>query len=306
MLADDFTETFIRNVLLTAKRYIEVGFWQGIERSKFERWCTQFKTSEERVLLAFLVESIVYRSNAQTAALIDHAIYKIIPQSLYQATNDETHFTSIRSILSSKTKDINYGIVPVIRDIDPPTKSGPLVARLYKRLGGVNEKLMFWPWTVPENARLDYVIFVDDFVGSGNQFLRFIDKHISEKVIDEETRCVYAPLTASTEGLKKIAEERPDIHLAPIEVISSSDSFFNYISRKYKFTDDENSEISEIYDSFLKKVKLHKIGGNNPNYNMARGYKGLAMTYAYQHATPNASLPLLWANNDHYTSLFLR
>jgi hypothetical protein len=59
--------------------------------------------------------------------------------------------------------------------------------------------------------------------------------------------------------------------------------------------------------NYLRKVKLNKLGGRpNQKTNMSKGYGKLSLTFAYEHATPNASLPLLWANSENYTSLFTR
>lgn len=76
---------------------------------------------------------------------------------------------------------------------------------------------------------------------------------------------------------------------------------------QYQLNSQELNELFDIYISYLKKVNLNKLGGNmSSENNMAFGYRGLSLTFAYEHATPNASLPLLWASNSNYLALFTR
>jgi hypothetical protein len=295
---------FIKDSVHRASQYIDLGIWKGIERHKFDKWKEQYKTEEEKILLAFILNALIYRSKEQTTALIEQAIYKSIPQCVYTKTGNEDIFKEIERIQSKRDVSKDILITPVIRDFDPPTKSGPLVARLFKRLGNVSEKTMCWPWTIKNYHEAKYVILLDDFVGTGEQFIKFYNTHISERK-NEGCTTIYCPLTATATGIKNISEKIPDILLCPIETLSEKENFFNYSADKFGLNASEQAELSNAYDKFIKKSGFKNIGKKGKK-NMERGYGELSLCYAYEHATPNASTPLLWANSESYTSLFER
>lgn len=179
-----------------------------------------FDSPDERILLSLLLHKLVFRSKEQVRSLLTQSLDKKIPQALYDITGRENAFKDI-SLLCSYTKTpTDFVIAPVIRDSDPPTKSGPLIARLFKRLANVNEKVMKWPWNLGEMKGIKTILFVDDFVGTGEQFLKFCDRHVDKAVFDKEINLLYCPMTAVEKGLEKIQQARPEIHLCPIEVVT--------------------------------------------------------------------------------------
>ena len=70
------------------------------------------------------------------------------------------------------TSERRIKIIPVIRDKDSPAKSGPSVARLYRRDLNILDEHMTWPWLIDkcyeEGSRV--FVFIDDIVATGNQF----------------------------------------------------------------------------------------------------------------------------------------
>ncbi|MDP5138315.1 hypothetical protein ORJ04_20410 [Rheinheimera baltica] len=307
MFERDNRDRFYAEIVQKTTQYIDLGLWSGIELNKFDRWIGQYKSNDEKILAALILESLVYRSKEHLSALIEHAIYKSIPQALFEYSGDEAEFRNIERVCNyGKNLPHEIAIVPVIRDADPPTKSGPLVARLFKRLGKVNDKLMYWPWQISSLKDISTIIFVDDFVGTGNQFIKFINNHVVKNVDLSKFKVVYCPLTATEVGLNNISKTMPEIILCPIELVSDSHNFFIFCAKNFAMTDDELTKLNEVYFSYLKKVKLDRLGRKTVDGDMSLGYGSLALTYAYEHATPNASLPLLWANSDNYMSLFER
>ncbi|WP_351189812.1 hypothetical protein [Shewanella sp. TB4-MNA-CIBAN-0142] len=279
-----------------------MGIWSGIERHKFDNWCQQYESKEEKVILGLLLNQLVYRSKAQVKSLLHQAFDKSIPQKLHEITNNEQVFEDMK-LFKSNSYPSTVLIVPVIRDTDPPTKSGPLVARLLKKMVDINDKMMRWPWSLGNLDTIETIIFIDDFVGTGEQFLKFCKNHVNEEVFGKNINILYAPITANQQGLNNIAAERPDIQVCPIEIVTDEDNFFIAVKKEFDLTVSEVIELETYYINFLKKIKLDKLGQKK---SMVKGYGGLALTYAYEHGTPNGSLPLLWANSDAYTSLFSR
>lgn len=307
MLSDKFNEEFIFSAEYRAKQLIDMGIWSGIEKHHYFKWIKQFESFEERLLASLLSNEVVYRSKEQLKSLLYQSIDKGVPQAKFEKTGDFSEFRKFSKVCDKYNPPDEYIIVPVIKDNDPPTKSGPLIARLYKRLVGVNESIMKWPWSLGDLTNVSTVIFVDDFLGTGNQFQKFFEHHDFKSKLGEDIQVIYCPLTASSGGIQALKEFIPNLYLSPIEETSYNDNFFKAVKNKYKLDSNELDELFDIYLSFLRKVKMHKLGGNiTSKTNMAFGYMGLSLTFAYDHATPNASLPLLWASNSNYLALFTR
>jgi hypothetical protein len=301
---EKFGFSFYHSAILHTRLMIDMGIWSGIERHRFDNWCQQYESDEEKALLGLLLRQLVYRSKEQVKSLLHQAFDKTIPQELYRITGQEKVFEDMRLFKSHSDYPESILIVPVIRDFEPPTKSGPLVARLLKKMIGINDKMMKWPWNLGDLENVETIIFVDDFVGTGEQFLKFCKHHIDKEVFDKKINFLYSPITANKDGLDNITSSRADIKVCPIEVVTGEDNFFQSAKKEFELSDGEVAELEGFYLSFMEKINLNKIGSNKGR--MLRGYGGLALTYAYEHGTPNGSLPLLWANSENYTSLFSR
>jgi hypothetical protein len=307
MVMEKFDSKFVIASHLGAKQLIDMGIWSGIERHHFDKWIAQFTSVEEKVLVSLLLNKLVYRSKEQTRSLLFQALDKNIPQALFNINGDEEIFLHMKKVRSFTSLPDDILIVPVIKDSDPPTKSGPLIARLFKRLTGVSERLMRWPWSLGNLQKIKTIIFIDDFLGTGNQFIKFFEDRVEEDLLNSGINLVYCPMTAVKDGLDNLMDKIPYVHLCPIEVVSDTDNFFNSIAKEFDFNLEEIRQFDDIYMNYLRKVKLNKLGGRpNQKTNMSKGYGKLSLTFAYEHATPNASLPLLWANSENYTSLFTR
>ncbi|MFI8609705.1 hypothetical protein ACIGFL_15465 [Pseudomonas sp. NPDC077649] len=293
---------FFENVITSTKTLISSGLWKEVNLRTLQDWIEHFETDQEKVLCGLLLDSLIFRSRAQTQALLSNVIEKSIPQ-LIQSSHPEVA-SSLHKTLTAKypgKEREKIIIVPVIRDIDPPTKSGPLVARLYKKDIGVNEKFMEWPWKLQTKAeQANIVIFIDDFVGTGDQFLEFFKLFFPNQTTHKDIEYIYAPLGACKTGLDKIKEEIPRIKICQAETILPENKFFSGLPMRYKGLDEEFVQSMKVtYEEFLKKVGLGKLKDKF-------GYGELELTYAYAHGTPNATLPILWAANEQYQPIFSR
>jgi hypothetical protein len=293
---------FFENVITSTKTLLSSGLWKEINLRTLQDWIEYFETEQEKVLCGLILDSLIFRSKPQTQSLLSNIIEKSIPQ-LIQKSHPELA-SNLHKNLTARypgKETENIILVPVIRAIDPPTKSGPLVARLYKKDIGINEKFMEWPWKLSaKTERAKAIIFIDDFVGTGDQFLEFYEFFLSDHVPKEETAYIYAPLGACEAGIKNITEKLPNIKICQAETILQENKFFAGLHLRYKGINEEFSDtMKETYDAFLKKVGL---GYLKEKY----GYGDLELTYAYAHGTPNATLPILWAANEQYQPIFSR
>lgn len=294
-LLDEVNE-YLMKVKQYARLQIDNQIWDSIDNNDLDRWLSNFKSREEKLLSAILLDSLISRSSAQTTSILTSAIERSIPQALYKNPKEIFEGEDFLQILTSKNISKEIRIVPVIRDQDPPTKSGPSIARMYRRQLGLNEENMIWPWLIQQNieAGVKSFIFIDDVLATGHQASDFFKLR---KILDysEDIKFSYIPLLAHQEGLNRIKTDFPRINICAVEEISAENSLFK--SERF-------CKIHDLEDLYLEVAKNHL--NKRLFKKMAKGYDDLALTFSYHHATPNATLPLYWYESEDFHPLVKR
>lgn len=297
----DRAATYCRDIFQRCEDLIQGHIWTGIAIQQLKAWWGNFGTDTEKYFAACLLDALIYRSADQTRALMVQLFQRALPDAMRRRNAPSEVSDDWLDRLRGLQSDPGVRIVPVIRLSDPPTKSGPLVCRQMKRLLGLNDRWMIWPGQVPRARRsgIKVFLFVDDFLGTGFQFRRFLDSMGPlEPAADEWF--IYAPLIAHEKGLSRITKKTPFMTLAPVETLDESYSVFSPASPH--FDDGENcfESAKNFYLEFLQSRKFTGLG------RMTLGYSNLSLVLAFEHATPNASLPILWLPRPSVRPLFAR
>tara|TARA_Y100001934_G_scaffold147459_1_gene177073 strand:+ start:440 stop:1342 length:903 start_codon:yes stop_codon:yes gene_type:complete len=282
---------------MRATRLIETGIWNGLAYSDLQAWIANFKSPDEKLLASLLLDSFTFKSQEQLAAQIKACLTSSIPYSLANRSIDILNGIDFSSVLKKKyERNLTMYLVPVIRDIDPPTKSGPSVARQFKRLECINEEYMIWPWQIRDKIASGgkIFIFIDDTLATGEQFEGFLKQYVPSSYPDE-VKFSYVPLVAHTSGLRRVEKLFPRISVCPVEVATVENSFFNnHLTKNY-------TDLKALYDEVVKRIF------NKGFYKQSRyGYGDLALTLSYNHSTPNATLPVYWYSSNNFHPLVRR
>ena len=197
-------DVFINHIMDRCEGLIYAGIWEGLDTIRLRTWMNNFRTPTERYFAACVLDALIYRSNAQTFAMMKHLFQQNLPNILrikpLMFCAEIDWFKKLR--MPIHIEDAHIRIVPVIKSTDPPTKSGPLVCRYYRRELKLNQNLMIWPWEIAfvKSTGVNAFLFVDDFLGTGDQFKQFMDNFsINDKLTN--TDAIYAPLVAHTTGI---------------------------------------------------------------------------------------------------------
>jgi hypothetical protein len=289
--------TFVGSVKADCKQLIELGLWD-IKMARLESWTKQFYGEEEEFFAACLLDQIIFRTKQQFESGLRSLIRSNLNGKLFQGVPD----LELMQRLSSKD-DPHLRLVPVICETDPPTKSGPLVMRRLQRILQLNQEWMCWPWQATkyvESNGVNTIIFVDDFLGSGTQFVTFFKQWGFDK-LHPEIRCFYAPVVAHQQGLGYLAGELPKVNVVPAEVLSESHNFF--AEKVWARLGQGEISVEEARDWYLdfctkRNLKPHKVG--------MLGYNDMALTFGFGHATPNNTLPILWNETANWQPLLER
>lgn len=297
-------EAFINQIIERCENLTKAGIWEGLDTIRLGIWMNNFKTSTERYFAACILDALIYRSNAQTFAMMKQLFQQSLPNILRIQppvfTAEIDWYKQLQ--LPIYVKDPHIRIIPVIKSTDPPTKSGPLVCRYYRRELKLNQNLMIWPWQIDfaKNIGVNAFLFVDDFLGTGDQFKQFMDNFsINDKLVN--TDAIYAPLVAHEKGIEFLQKSYPELRICAVEKLTEKYNLFTKDSLWFKDQDNINSPLSAytFYNNLVKDRDL-------PASEYLTGYGGFAIAYGFEHATPDNSLPILWERTKNWEPLLER
>src|ERR1051326_4729955 len=137
-------EVFIEQVLDRCKNLISSGIWEGLQQVRLDMWMKNFISDTERYFGACVLDGLIYRSEKQTVALMQQLFQRTLVDLVRRhpppGGTGSSFFEMLRQPFSPPGPMLR--VVPVIRWGDPPTKSGPALARMYRRHLGLNEQWM--------------------------------------------------------------------------------------------------------------------------------------------------------------------
>jgi hypothetical protein len=148
---------------------------------------------------------------------------------------------------------------------------------------------------------LDSLLLVDDFCGTGDQFLTFMALPALTAFLVARPKCriVYITAAAHQAALANIRAAQPRIEVIAAETLTADHHFFTgTLLGQYSMQGLKEQFLAE-HQSLCETFKL---GGNIGVF----GYKGQGLTYAFSHGTPNNSLPILWHDANGWTPLLDR
>lgn len=266
---------------------ISYEVWSGIPLHRLDTWIANFATAEEQYFAARVLDTLIYRSAEQVIALLRQLFSRVIPD-LARCQKLPTSLLTADRTLRDDAVDPKVRIVPVIPPTDPPTKSGGTLARILKRTLRHCEQWIVYPDQVADEiGDAEAFIFVDDFLGTGEQFLEFLSDTSLDGLLS--SACfVYGPLAGHKDGIEKVRSTIGDVHVEAVELLDATHGVFNEASGS--FPDEVNSvEVArDFYYDLLANRGIHIEGPNR------RGYGHYELAYAFEHAVPDNSLPILW------------
>lgn len=279
---------------------VSYGVWSGIQPHRLDTWIANFETVEERYFAARVLDALIYRSDLQTVALMKQLFQRIIPDLAWHEGLDSA-LRSIYASLQNDTVDPGVRIVPVIPPGESPTKSGPTVARMLRRHLGFHKGWFVSPDDVSRQlCSVQRLVFVDDFLGTGQQFGEFLSDTGLHSLLS--SACfIYAPLAGHTKGLMDLRLAFPALHINAVELLDDSQAFFHEASGSFPDGVNSTEVARDFYYGLMERRKIGIHGADR------RGFGHFELAYAFEHAVPDNSLPILWwADSDDWRPLFDR
>jgi len=296
------SEEFVRS-----KRdfFVDIHLWPRETRLNIDGWLNNFNRSE-RDHAVHLLNAFLYYSVELTDELFKSAFHVLNSQ----VTNADCSYVVADAAWSRFREAVI--VTHVTGEAPNNSDSGFVFAPKARQLLGIDEANLKDPdeaLSTLVNHGPQPVLFVDDFVGSGDQFLQTWNRQYELKGGSSMSFKRYAsvrgddffycPLFCSEIGKNAIERDCPEIVLSPA----------HFLPAKYSAISDE----SVIWPEHLKPTAYEFLENVSdragiPDYCEVSwtGYQYQALTIAFEHGVPDATLPLFYFNDNGWVPLMAR
>jgi len=293
------------NVLEACGRLVDFGAWDQTKIDP-QGWLTNFSTSERPFALVLL---------SRFTFLADHLVDQLFRSSFQNLSNMLLEGWPAFSEACNRWRDFcDRALITIVQGEDPnPSDSGWLFARKARQAIGIDQSKLFEPREVVAKLADGFsgpVVFVDDFVGSGEQFLSTWERpclHTGgsasfQSLVKTSSATFYYCNAMTTEyGLKRINRRVPEVRI----------SAGNVIPERYSLTDPGSllwpKSIRNEGIALVEEVG-RRLGysGDDGGENDWRGFHKLGLALAFEHSVPDANLPLFFTDKNGWTPLVRR
>ncbi len=285
---------FTQNVLEKVKLFRQLQIWPNKSELDYVGWLSNFKEKEERELASIILNFFIYYSKEAISKLLKEAIGRA-GHKFKETIPDWNHSFF-------KTKCI-YTFIP--GEKPHPCDSGYLFTRklrdeLHIPAGQIKEYANVHAYLVAQTEPI-CVIFVDDFVGTGQQCCKAwnVNKDIatgltlSEIAKLKKHQFVYAPLIANKMGADKIRTECENLTLSVVHELGYEYNLFRPECNCWEDITKYRLAVELIYRK-SEEIGITSLNGENSIY----GFNAQGLAIAFEHGIPDAVPAIFyWADN---------
>jgi hypothetical protein len=291
------TEEF---ALFKCEHFIDIQLWPLKSHMNPKRWLSNF-TDDEKPFAVNLLHSFLYFNEPMMEQLLLSAFQDLCrsicePGETFLASQNRW-----RSFLDNVVITCACGENPNVTD------SGHKFLRMARQVLGIPEHRIMSPEKTLEHlneGKSGPIVFLDDFVGSGRQFIATWEYEftlprgkMSFRTIASvmrNLRFYYCPLLCSEIGHQTIARNCPTVKLNPA----------HFLMAKYSALHPESllwpKDMRVSGPQFIESASLR---GKISRW---KGFHDLGLAIAFAHSVPDATLPLFYFNENGWKPLIER
>ena len=283
--------------------FVDVQLWPRRSIIDPEGWLSNFKKSEMDHAVHLLYSFLFYSEDLVNQLFVT-AFQALSREMSAKGTPPLNLKATWRAFVDGAIITYVTGEIPNVTD------SGFTFARKARQLLGIPEDRIMSP---DEALRQIYnkgprdIVFVDDFVGSGDQFTatwqRLWDVSPSLRTSfgrvaasTRGTRFFYCPLLCTQQGYERLRQAYPEITLAPAHIVSDRYSVFSPESIVWP------PDLKNTAAKFVRNASM-RAGVRDISW---RGYNDLGLAIAFHNSVPDATLPIIYWNENGWIPLIQR
>ncbi|MBN1458867.1 MAG: hypothetical protein JXA57_04975 [Armatimonadetes bacterium] len=292
-------------ILNKAGLFTNFQLWPTRDKMDPQGWLGNF-TSEELPYALVLLDGFLFYSEPLVEALFLSAVQAISAEVTERATS-LTHAQALWSSFLARLR------VTLVEGENPnPTDSGHLFVRMARQVLGIDQTQIVNPGEALSTVRRDptlVVLFVDDFVGSGNQMESTWTRRYASNGSGEASFAqlagsgsgtfYYVPVVATTTGMTMLKAACASLRVRPAHTLDKA----------YSLTHPDcflwpDSLRPTARDALYEMSRRAGITGNC-EYGW-EGFHSLALPLGFWHCVPDATLPLFFWDLGSWAPLLRR
>lgn len=287
--------------------FIDVQVWPKKTVLDSDSWLENFNNTEMEHAV-HLLNSFLYISDELINSMFIASFHSL--SNRIRATN-ASYLTAKASWQSFVDTII---ITPITGEEPNPSDSGNLFARKARKWLNIKEEQVMDQIKCLQtlvNGSTNPVVFVDDFVGSGEQFLatwrRKVELNPSGSISFSDissarrSRFFYCPIICTEPGYLRLQQECPEIILSPAHILSK------------KYSAIENDSViwpdhlkQSAYDFLFNASVRAGIKDTHGGVDDWRGFNKLGLAIALGDSVPDATLPIFYWEKNGWKPLIRR
>lgn len=278
------------------------GLWESEPKIRPVAWLQNFE-QEDRLLAAKLLDRFIFHSNQAVERMIS-AAYNAVCDGIPKGPSAPDS-QRLRSAL------INARFTHVSGETDNPTDSGYLFCRLARQYLQIPEELFVGHEEALRHSDAGgTVIFLDDFVGSGDQFLSCWhrshlsvgNKSFSSIFAVKDFSAGYINLMSLSEGVEAIHRYVPGLAISVAHMVERYSTIWGLIDEGVF----DEFQLRSFLDKYIPRLSFRDSYMTSDINFMRYGYKERGTLLAFSHSVPDSTLPIFWCAGEGWQPLIER
>lgn len=280
-----------------------IGIWPKEEILNVNGWLSNFSDADKDLAL-YLLDNFIYFNQEMVDKMFlscFHNLSRIIIGNEHRnaAIDAWNNFLATVIITFPTGEDPN------------PTDSGLLFSRYARQQIGIPQNRIVYPQEAIEyllNNPTTPLVFVDDFMGSGNQFVETWQRQYTVNGLPNNSfqqlalvgqyQIYYCPLIATKHGKDRLLRETKQVKLAPVYMFDQRHSVISDESYIWP-TGLRDKAIARLREISYTQLHLNSGGGLHD----WRGYRALGLALSFAHGTPDATMPIFHSESNGWVPL---
>ena len=279
----------------------DFAIWPSYDQLRTEAWLTNF-TADEIDYAQRLVSNFIYYDERMTDALLGASIQRYMSLVVNRASHvrgDAYRLLDNTAFVMCEGEEPN------------PVDSGNYFARKLRDRFKISETQILRPEVaLRQMEHYSGIVFFDDFIGSGNQLLRTLErshkidgkrKSFRSAAASHDVEFVYCSCLGTEQAVANISQHAPEVCVLSTHILGPRDGVLPPSARIWE--PHEHSAALNFIQSASQRAGYVASNGGQDDW---RGFHQLGLALAFNHGIPDASLPLFFSSRNGWEPLVSR
>ncbi|MGA4338344.1 phosphoribosyltransferase-like protein [Ralstonia nicotianae] len=297
------SDQYIETVLEKCSALMAAGLWRREPAVRPRAWLSNFDDEDQAVAAVLLDHFTYFASSAVDQMLL--SLYRQLRDGLISNMGIERAIATLDSAVFTSVEGEDPNV----------TDSGNLFCRKLRQTASIADQRFMGPDRALEHAKAGrLVVFLDDILGSGGQitstWTRDYHNQQPYSFADLEAQTgvhvIYATLVATRTGLDRLRAEVAGLTVVAAHIVDAADTVTGVPRSALRpDIDDIPGAIANLLEKYSPRLRVPAYL-EEPRMRMY-GHSESGLLVAFEHSTPDSTLPIFWAvGPDQWTPLVRR